>query len=176
MAVVMTSNPMFEMMPFSFWVDAVADSIAEMMIEQAVEEMEAEPMPEPEPKPIKAEPVMITTSLFELINNLPEDCSHLIYKCVMNDCIKQIPQKAYEFYEVAEQRHIEQRQTYERKIDGLERRYKKCKNKAASDEKMCAYLDGISISLRKMDNAQHRMFDCPARPIQQVNWLDAMRD
>lgn len=147
-------------MPFSFWIDSVADCIAEMMIEEAVNE-------------IKAEPVM--TSLAELINNLPEDCSQMIYKKVMSDCIQSIPQQVINFYEdILEDCHFK---TYalEKKIDGLHRRYKKCKNKKASDDKEEAYLLQMESIRDKGNLIIRKLISCPRNPARPCTF-DKFRD
>lgn len=126
----MTSNPMFEIMTVPFY---YYDTIEDMMIEEA-------------------EPVKTITSLFELINNLPEDCSRLIYKKVMDDCIKQITyrvamnkvnkdisQHAVMFYKRKFQANQQQIKAVEKKMVGLESRQEKCKNLTKWQEKYDAF-------------------------------------
>lgn len=211
MAVVMTSNPLYAVqLPFSFWVDSVADSIAEMMIEQAVEEMEAEQMiesPEPEMLPIpmglisrivkpvievKAVPTTVkTTSLAELINNLPEDCSRIIYKKVMDDCIKQIPyrvamngiiksipRKVRCYYVTQKNIYSNNIERLNNKMRGIQQRMNTCKNKEKAIAKIVAYDAEANLYLERVSY----MFDmrdiCPPRILEEddFNLLDAMRD
>lgn len=147
-------------MPFSFWIDSVADCIAEMMIEEAVKEM-------------KAEPVM--TSLAELINNLPEDCSQMIYKKVMSDCIQSITHQVKTFYDVKIHEYFERTCTLENKIDGLRKRYKKCKNKKASDDKEEAYKKEIKIFNAKRTILIDRRLTCPPVSVRECI-LESYRD
>lgn len=87
-----------------------------------------------------------TASLFELINILPEDCSRLIYKKVMDDCINHIPQKAKVF--CANHKHTYEQQVYKAmdEIEAFESQQHRYKNINNYDAKIKALNDGLNIA------------------------------